>query len=66
MTGNLTISHLEAAYMVGVLIVALESGSLDLRQRDAIIMHALLDKLAAPLNLSADVLARLEQARRRR
>jgi hypothetical protein len=52
-----TLSGTEAAYVVGALRVMYET--LDLREVDQIIVTGLIDKLAAPMNLSPEVLARL-------
>ena len=52
-----TLSQTEAAYVVAALRVAFEM--LDLAERDQIVIAGLIDKLAAPLNLSPEVIDRL-------
>ena len=59
-----TLSGTEVAYVVGALRVMYET--LDLREVDQIIVTGLIDKLAAPMNLSPEVLARLTAPGRRK
>jgi hypothetical protein len=59
-----TLSLTEAAYVLGALRVMHET--LDLREIDQIIITGLIDKLAAPMNLSDDVIARLTAPGRRK
>jgi hypothetical protein len=63
-TRTFTLSQTEAAYVVGALRIMYETASLN--ERDQIIVTGLIDKLAAPMNLSADVIARLNAPRRRK
>jgi hypothetical protein len=59
-----TLSGTEAAYVVGALRVMYETISLN--ERDQIIVTGLIDKLAAPMNLPPEVLARLTAPGRRK
>ena len=52
-----TLSGNEAAYVVGALRLMYETANLN--EIDQIIVTGLIDKLAAPMNLSPEVLARL-------
>ena len=58
-----TITSIEAAYIVAALAIALDTLGPKLRERDTTIMNALVDRLAAPLDLTDDTLARLNRAR---
>jgi hypothetical protein len=67
MTGTsktFTLSVTEAAYVVGALRVMFET--IDLDERDQIVITGLIDKLAAPMSLSAEVIARLTAPRRQK
>ena len=67
MTGTsktFTLSVIEAAYVVGALRVMFET--IDLDERDQIVITGLIDKLAAPMSLSAEVIARLTAPRRQK
>jgi hypothetical protein len=59
-----TLSGTEAAYVVGALRVMYETVSLN--ERDQIIVTGLIDKLAAPMNLSPEVLTALSAPRRKK
>jgi hypothetical protein len=56
------LSSVEAAYVIAALRIMYETE--DLVERDEIVVTGLIDKLAAPLKLDPDILARLEQPRR--
>lgn len=58
-----TLSVSEAAYVVAALRVMYET--IALNERDQIIVTGLIDKLAAPMNLSPETLARLTAPRRK-
>ena len=64
MSRTYTLSGNEAAYVVGALRVMYETISLN--KRDQIIVTGLIDKLAAPMNLSPEVLTRLTAPGRRK
>jgi hypothetical protein len=59
------LTPIEAAYVVAAMRIALDHLPDGLPERDYMIMNAIMDKLAAPLDLSAEVKARLDTARRR-
>jgi len=63
MPTTFTLSRTEAAYVVGALRVMYET--ITLNERDQIIITGLIDKLAAPMNLSPEVIARLTGPGRR-
>jgi hypothetical protein len=54
---NFTLSDIEASYIVVALRIAYELG--DFEERHKIVMTGLLDKMAAPLDLDEDIIARL-------
>ena len=58
------ISSIEAAYVIAALRLMYETE--DLAQRDEIVVTGLIDKLAAPLKLDDEIIARLNQPRRRK
>jgi hypothetical protein len=59
-----TLSLTEAAYVLAALRVMHET--LGLREIDQIIVTGLIDKLAAPMNLSPEIIARLTAPGRRK
>jgi len=62
--GTFTLTKIEAAYAIGALRIAYEL--VDYEERHQMAITGLIDKLAAPLKLDDEIIARLNQPRRRK